>query len=171
MTQTDSMNEEEEKRPRFTVGSGYVSNHQYVKEYLNDHIMQQRQCETSLQLLDALGVEDEKMTAYMASQFAFKKITPSAEIRQMFQKTPRPDVPLDKYSPEVRHLERTLKTDLNCVSLQPKVGLGGTTTWLVTLKVMDMQMTTFENAALSVFVAMLANILTQFDVDFTIPIS
>ena len=27
MTQTDSMNEEEEKRQRFTVGSGYVSNH------------------------------------------------------------------------------------------------------------------------------------------------
>ena len=89
----------------------------------------------------------------------------------MFQKTPRPDVPLDKYSPEVRHLERTLKTDLNCVSLQPKVGLGGTTTWLVTLRVMDMQMTTFENAALSVFIAMLANIMTQFDVDLTIPIS
>lgn len=36
---------------------------------------------------------------------------------------------------------------------------------------MDIQLTDFENTALTIFVGMLANIINYFDVDFVVPIS
>lgn len=36
---------------------------------------------------------------------------------------------------------------------------------------MDIQLTDFENTALTIFVGMLANIINYFDVDFVLPIS
>ena len=92
----------------------------------------------------------------------------------MFQDVQGPDTPLllTDSSPEIEALHKqATDCDLNCVSVRPKVSKEGKTTWCVILRMMDCQITGFENAALSVFVAMIANIATQFDVDFTVPVS
>ena len=43
--------------------------------------------------------------------------------------------------------------------------------WRVEFRPMDIQLTDFENTALTVMVGMLANIINEFDLDFIVPIS
>ena len=43
--------------------------------------------------------------------------------------------------------------------------------WRVEFKAFDIQLTDFENAAFTVFVGMIANIINHFSIDFVIPIS
>ena len=43
--------------------------------------------------------------------------------------------------------------------------------WRVEFRPLDIQLTDFENAALTVFVGMMANIINDFSFDFIVPIS
>lgn len=43
--------------------------------------------------------------------------------------------------------------------------------WRVEFRPMDIQLTDFENAALTVFVGMIANLINEFQLDFVLPIS
>jgi len=43
--------------------------------------------------------------------------------------------------------------------------------WRVEFRPIDIQLTDFENAALTVFVGMIANLINEFALDFIIPIS
>ena len=43
--------------------------------------------------------------------------------------------------------------------------------WRVEFRPLDIQLTDFENAALTVFVGLIANIINEFSLDFIIPIS
>lgn len=43
--------------------------------------------------------------------------------------------------------------------------------WRVEFRPIDIQLTDFENAALTVFVGMIANIINEFSIDFIMPIS
>ena len=43
--------------------------------------------------------------------------------------------------------------------------------WRVEFRTMDLQLTDYENAALSIAVSMLVNVINHFNVDFIIPIS
>ena len=43
--------------------------------------------------------------------------------------------------------------------------------WRVEFRPMDIQLTDFENAALTIFVGMIANLINEFKLDFVLPIS
>lgn len=43
--------------------------------------------------------------------------------------------------------------------------------WRVEFRPLDIQLTDFENAAFTVFVGMIANVINEFSLDFIIPIS
>ena len=43
--------------------------------------------------------------------------------------------------------------------------------WRVEFRPLDIQLTDFENAALTVFVGMIANLINEFSIDFILPIS
>ena len=66
-------------------------------------------------------------------------------------------------------LSKLFQSDLNAVSLNPSEREDGKVTWNVVFSPMDIQLTDFENSALTVFVAMLANLVNTFDLDFILP--
>ena len=43
--------------------------------------------------------------------------------------------------------------------------------WRVEFRIMELQLTDFENAALSIAVSMLVNVINHFNVDFIVPIT
>lgn len=73
--------------------------------------------------------------------------------------------------PDIEALSKVLETDLNAVSLRPVKRDDGKVGWRIVVSPMDMQLTDFENAAMTVFVAMVANIVNTFDLDFILPMS
>ena len=64
-----------------------------------------------------------------------------------------------------------MKWDLNAVTLHPSEREDSKISWHVALSAMDIQLTDFENASLTVFVAMLANLVNTFDLDFILPLT
>ena len=69
------------------------------------------------------------------------------------------------------HFENLQSTNWN--SLRFKVPPGEVTDigWRVEFRPMDIQLTDFENTALTVMVGMIANIINTFDIDFILPVS
>ena len=68
-------------------------------------------------------------------------------------------------------LSKLFQSDFDAVSLNPVEREDGKVTWHVAFSPMDIQFTDYENSVLTVFVAMLANIVNTFDLDFILPLT
>ena len=70
------------------------------------------------------------------------------------------------------HFENLQSTNWNSLRFKPPPTLDTTDIgWRVEFRPMDIQLTDFENAALTVFLGMIVNIINEFSLDFIIPIS
>ena len=69
------------------------------------------------------------------------------------------------------HFENLQSTNWNSLRFKNPPTEDSSIGWRVEFRPMDIQLTDFENAALSVMVGMIANIINTFDVDFIVPVS
>lgn len=75
--------------------------------------------------------------------------------------------PVDGHS----HFENLQSTNWNSLRFKPPPTKDSNIGWRVEFRPMDIQLTDFENSALTIFVGMLANIINFYDVDYVIPIT
>lgn len=69
------------------------------------------------------------------------------------------------------HFENLQSTNWNSLRFKNPPTEDSKIGWRVEFRTMDIQLTDFENAALTIAVGMIANIVNTFDVDFILPIS
>lgn len=69
------------------------------------------------------------------------------------------------------HFENLQSTNWNSLRFKPPPSVDSNIGWRVEFRPMDIQLTDFENSALTIFIGMIANILNYYDVDFVLPIS
>lgn len=75
--------------------------------------------------------------------------------------------PIDGHS----HFENLQSTNWNSLRFKNPPSIDSDIGWRVEFRPLDIQLTDFENAAFTVFVGMIANIINHFSIDFVIPIS
>jgi glutamate--cysteine ligase catalytic subunit len=71
----------------------------------------------------------------------------------------------------VEHFENLQSSNWNSMRLKPPPSIKSQIGWRVEFRSMDIQVTDFENAAMIVLLLMLNNVITNFDIDFIMPIS
>ena len=71
----------------------------------------------------------------------------------------------------VSHFENLQSTNWNSLRFKNPPTADSDIGWRVEFRPMDIQVTDFENSALTVMVGMIANIINTFDIDFIIPVS
>ena len=71
----------------------------------------------------------------------------------------------------VSHFENLQSTNWNSLRFKNPPSAKTDIGWRVEFRPMDIQLTDFENTALTVMVGMIANIINTFDLDFVLPIS
>jgi len=69
------------------------------------------------------------------------------------------------------HFENLQSTNWNSLRFKPPPSVDSHIGWRVEFRPMEIQLTDFENAALTIFVGLIANILNYFDVDYVLPIT
>jgi glutamate--cysteine ligase catalytic subunit len=69
------------------------------------------------------------------------------------------------------HFENLQSTNWNSLRFKSPPSEDSNIGWRVEFRPLDIQLTDFENAAYTVFVGMIANLINQFSLDFTLPIS
>ncbi len=69
------------------------------------------------------------------------------------------------------HFENLQSTNWNSLRFKNPPTEDTNIGWRVEFRPMDIQLTDFENTALTVMVGMIANVVNSFDVDFIIPVS
>lgn len=74
-------------------------------------------------------------------------------------------------SDDISHFENVQSTNWNSMRFKPPPSISSEIGWRVEFRPIDIQLTDFENAALTVFVGLIANIINEFSLDFIIPIS
>lgn len=72
---------------------------------------------------------------------------------------------------EVSHFENIQSTNWNSLRFKSPPSTESDIGWRVEFRPLDIQLTDFENAALTVMVGMMVNIINEFSIDFIIPIS
>lgn len=72
---------------------------------------------------------------------------------------------------EVSHFENLQSTNWNSLRFKSPPSVDSDIGWRVEFRPLDIQLTDFENAALTVFTGMLVNIINEFSLDFMLPIS
>ena len=72
---------------------------------------------------------------------------------------------------EVSHFENLQSTNWNTLRFKSPPSTDSDIGWRVEFRPLDIQLTDYENAALTVFVGMLVNIINEFSLDFIMPIS
>lgn len=70
-----------------------------------------------------------------------------------------------------QHFENLQSTNWNSLRFKNPPTIDSEIGWRVEFRPMDIQLTDFENAALTICVGMLANIISTFDLDFILPVS
>ena len=69
------------------------------------------------------------------------------------------------------HFESLQSTNWHTLRFKPPPSMDSPIGWRVEFRSMDLQLTSYENAALSVVISMLVNVINHFNVDFILPIS
>lgn len=75
------------------------------------------------------------------------------------------------HSNDISHFENLQSTNWNTMRFKSPPSTDSEIGWRVEFRPLDIQLTDFENAAFTVFVGMLANIINEFSLDFIMPIS
>ena len=69
------------------------------------------------------------------------------------------------------HFENLQSTNWNSMRFKPPPSVDSSIGWRVEFRTPDIQITDFENAAMTVLIVMTVNVINHFDVDFIMPIS
>ncbi len=69
------------------------------------------------------------------------------------------------------HFENLQSTNWNSMRFKPPPSMDSEIGWRVEFRTMDLQLTSFEHAALTVALSMLVNVCNFYNVDFITPIS
>jgi hypothetical protein len=72
---------------------------------------------------------------------------------------------------EVYHFENLQSTNWNSLRFKSPPSIDSDIGWRVEFRPMDIQLTDFENAALTVFTGLMVNVINEFALDFILPIS
>lgn len=74
-------------------------------------------------------------------------------------------------SNEVAHFENLQSTNWNTLRFKSPPSIDSDIGWRVEFRPLDIQLTDFENAALTVFTGLMINVINEFALDFILPIS
>lgn len=72
---------------------------------------------------------------------------------------------------EVSHFENLQSTNWNTLRFKSPPSVESDIGWRVEFRPLDIQLTDFENAAFTVFVGMIVNVINEFSLDFILPVS
>jgi len=71
----------------------------------------------------------------------------------------------------VSHFENIQSTNWNSLRFKPPPSTQSKIGWRVEFRTMDIQLTDFENSALTVALGLIVNVINHFDVDFILPVT
>ena len=143
--------------PRYDIEHRYISDHQYVKEEFLDEPPEP---------LD-LNIINKLISGGMSQRFAIYYTS-------MFLRDPpkitRNDLNFDiDDSTNFRHLLQFQESNWPDVRL--KVPINREEGWKTEVRSMELQLTNYENGSFGVFVGLLVKLLTEFDINFMMPLS
>lgn len=115
---------------------------------------------------------DEQHKAYLLKKEIDERL--AHHIASLFVRDPMP-----AYESEIKdannkktcHFENVQSTNYNSLRFKPPPSYDSEIGWRVEFRSMDIQLTDFENTALIMTLAMIINVINNFDVDFIMPIS
>jgi glutamate--cysteine ligase catalytic subunit len=157
----DSANEKYIPKSRYSTMNHYISNHQYVKDAYFD-TPQYKVDPNHMVFLMKEGKLDERLAFHVASLFVRDPI-PTYEFEH--------DETKIDHNKTTAHFENLQSTNWNSMRFKPPPSIESPIGWRVEFRVMDIQLTDFENAALIILVGMINNIVNHFDLDFIMPIT
>ncbi len=144
-------------RSRYSHNDHYVSRHASVMSHHNDAPTLKVNPEHVSMLREAGA--DERLAYHIAALFVRDPLV-------VFQE----GIELDDQA-VTAHFENLQSTNWNSLRFKPPPGVNSDIGWRVEFRPMDIQLTDYENGALSALVGLLVKLLTKFDVNFMIPIS
>ena len=144
-------------KSRYSGMNHYISKHQYVRAEHTD-TPQLKASKAHLQLLAEAGV-DEVLASHIAQLFVHDAMV-------VF-----PDKLEVDDSKTTNHFENLQSTNWNSMRFKPPPSMDSNIGWRVEFRTMELQLTDMENAALTVAISMLVNVVNFYNVDFIVPIS
>jgi len=139
----------------------YISNHEYVKDSHFDS-PQYKVDDEYKEYLKKQGDLDDRLAFHIASLFVRDPIPTYGDEHDE-----------SKINDEAitSHFENLQSTNWNSMRFKPPPSKDSKIGWRVEFRTLDIQITDFENAALTILLGMITNVINNFDVDFIMPIS
>lgn len=153
----DPENENYVHKSRYSGMNHYISKHEYVRKEYTD-TPQLKTNPVYLEMLKEAGVDDV-LASHIAQLFVHDAMI-------IF-----PDRLEVDDTENTNHFESLQSTNWNSMRFKPPPSMDSEVGWRVEFRTMDLQLTNYENAALTVITSMLVNVCNFFNVDFTLPIS
>ena len=144
-------------KSRYDHNSEYISTHESVMSHHNDTVPLQVDPEF-IEMLKNAGVDD-RLAYHIATLFVRDPLV-------VFEK----GIELNDEE-TTAHFENLQSTNWNSIRFKPPPSLDSPIGWRVEFRPMDIQITDYENAALSALVSLLVKLLSTYNVNFIIPIS
>jgi glutamate--cysteine ligase catalytic subunit len=157
---------EEERNPsnpryipksRYSHNSHYISNHESVMEHHNDTLKLKVDPEHMKMLKEAYV--DDRLAYHIASLFIRDPLV-------VFEK----GIELNDQE-DTAHFENVQSTNWNSMRFKPPPSFDSSIGWRVEFRPMDIQLTDYENSALSALICLLVKLLSTYNVNFITPIS
>ena len=147
-------------KSRYSTMNHYLSDHVYVKDKHHD-TTQYKVNPEHVEYLKNEGL-DERLAFHIASLFVRDPIpTYTKELEE------------DKVDDDQTsgHFENLQSTNWNSMRFKPPPSKDSKIGWRVEFRSMDIQLTDFENAAMTILLGLIVNVVNNYDVDFIMPIS
>jgi glutamate--cysteine ligase catalytic subunit len=144
-------------KSRYSHNSHYISNHESVMEHHNDTYKLKVDQGYMKMLKD--GHVDDRLAYHIASLFVRDPLV-------VFEKG------IEVNDNEITaHFENFQSTNWNSIRFKPPPSFESTIGWRIEFRPMDIQLTDYENAALTAVISLLVKLLSTYNVNFIIPIS
>ena len=157
ISERDPTNPEYVHKSRYSFNSHYISNDGSVMPHHNDSPKLRIDPELNEMLIQN-GL-DERLAYHIASLFTRDPLV-------VYEKA----IELDDTT-ATAHFENLQSTNWNAIRFKPPPAVDSDIGWRVEFRPMDLQLTDYENAALSAIVALLVKLINETEVNFIIPIS
>ena len=144
-------------KSRYSAMYHYISNHEYVSDKDND-TGKMNDSNEYMEMMKQAGIDD-RLAYHVASLFARDPLV-------IYDK----GIVTDD-SKSTMHFENLQSTNWNSLRFKPPPSLDSDVGWRVEFRTIDSQITDFENAAQITLLFMLVKIISEFDLNFIIPIS
>jgi len=143
-------------KPRYSHNSHYISSHDSVMPHHNNSIKLEVNPEHIAMLKDA-GIDD-RLAYHIASLFVRDPLV-------VFEKA----IELDDKTSNA-HFENLQSTNWNSMRFKPPPSFESNIGWRVEFRPMDLQLTDYENGALTAVISLIVRLISERNVNFIIPI-